>query len=427
MVCPNYQQYIALLRREIVPALGCTEPAAVALAAANAREALGRAPEAIEVRASGNILKNGMGVGIPGTGTVGLQVAAALGAIAGNPGKGLEVLGGLSGDDIRTALEMVETRRVTVQLAEVQEKLYIDVRCQSGISTARAVISGAHANIVSVERDGNILLGRSEPAVGVEGREDIGPELSLEGICEFSNAVSVDDVRFILDGAQMNRALAEEGLRAEYGLGVGRKTVGYVERGLYPPGLIADVVSFTAAAVDARMAGADLPAMSNSGSGNQGITVMLPVLKTAERLGRAEEDLIRALVLANLVAIHLKRHLGILSALCGVVCAATGASCGITRLLGGDSRHISSAVKNMIANLSGMVCDGAKSGCALKASTGAAAAVEAALLAADGVEVSHNDGIIERDIENTIRNFGILGKQGMRETDRVILGIMTCK
>lgn len=427
MQAQDYTQYIALLRREVVPALGCTEPAAVALAAAKARETLGRDPEMIEVLASGNIIKNGMGVGIPGTGAVGLQVAAALGAIAGKSARGLEVLGGVSGDEILRALEMVSARRVVVTVADVPEKLYIDVRCTAGEFSARAVISGTHANIVSVERDGLTILDRNGSSSETVSGDDLLPGLTVDDIVAFSETVLLEDIRFILDGAAMNRALAEEGLRAEYGLGVGRKTVAYVERGLYPPGLIADVVSFTAAAVDARMAGADFPAMSNSGSGNQGITVMLPVVKAAERLGKSEEELARALVLANLVAIHLKRHLGVLSALCGVVCAATGASCGITRLLGGESRHVSYAVKNMIANLSGMICDGAKSGCALKASSGAAAAVEAALLAADGVEVSHNDGIIERDIEKTIRNLGVLGTHGMSETDRVILGIMTCK
>ena len=418
---------ISLLKRDCVPALGCTEPTAVALAAAKACEILGRAPETVEIRASGNIIKNGMGVGIPGTGAIGLHVAAALGALAGKSERGLEVLEGVTGEDIRKSLALVEARKVTVSIADTPEKLHIEAICRSNGDSARVIISGSHTNIVLVERNDSAIFEKPIGPSEVAGEEDDVPVLSVKIICDFCNEAKFEDIRFILDGAEMNRAIADEGLRGEWGLQVGKNVLEHVKKGYYPSGLLSDVVSFTAAGVDARMAGADLPAMSNSGSGNQGITVMLPVVKAAERLGKSEEELARALVLANLVAIHIKRHLGVLSALCGVVSAATGASCGITRLLGGGTREVSCAIKNMIANISGMICDGAKPGCALKVSTGAAAAVESALLAADSIEVSRHDGIIDSDIEKTIANLGELGTVGMNETDRVILGIMTCK
>lgn len=423
----GHSSIIALIKRDVVPALGCTEPVAVALAAAKARDILGRAPESIEILASGNIIKNGMGVGIPGTGAIGLHVAAALGAVAGKPERGLEVLGGLTREDIQTSLRMVEDRKVTVGVADTPEKLHVEAVCRSGSDSARVVISGGHTNIVRTERNGAVLMEKNTGEVEYQDSDEELPELTVKKIFEFSTTAAFEDIRFILDGAKMNRLLAEEGLRGEWGLQVGRKVMEHVEKGFYPSGMLSDVVSFSAAGVDARMAGADLPAMSNSGSGNQGITVMVPVLRMAERLGKSEEDLARALILANLVAIHIKRHLGVLSALCGVVSAAAGASCGMTYLLGGGVREVSYAIKNMVANISGMICDGAKPGCALKVSTGVGAAVESALLAADGVEVSHHDGIIEKDIEKTIANLGELGTVGMNETDRVILGIMTCK
>ncbi len=423
----DFPRIVALLKRDCVPALGCTEPTAVALAAAKAREVLNREPESLEILASGNIIKNGMGVGIPGTGAIGLHVAAALGALAGKPDRELEVLEGITGEDIRKSLAMVEAKRVTVLIADTPEKLHIEAVCRSENDSARVVISGGHTNIVLVERNGDALFQKLAVSPAASEEEDAAPSLTIRKICTFSNEASFEDIRFILEGAKMNSAIADEGMRGEWGLQVGKKVREHVEKGYYPSGLLSEVVSFTAAGVDARMAGADLPAMSNSGSGNQGITVMLPVVKAAERLGKSEEELARALVLANLVAIHIKQHLGVLSALCGVVSASTGASCGITRLLGGGTREISCAVKNMIANISGMICDGAKPGCALKVSTGAAAAVESALLAADGIEVSRHDGIIDNDIEKTIANLGELGTRGMNETDRVILGIMTCK
>ncbi|MHB9029092.1 MAG: L-cysteine desulfidase family protein [Candidatus Latescibacterota bacterium] len=423
----DHTSIISLLKREVVPALGCTEPAAVALSAAKARETLGCMPETVEVWASGNIIKNGMGVGIPGTGATGLQVAAALGAIAGISERGLEVLEGITGSIIEESLRMVEEKKVTIYVKDIPEKLYIETVCRANGESARVVISGGHTNITLVERNGGALYERE--GVTADTGETLPEETPLDmgRIFEFSTTADFEDIRFVLESAEMNRTIAEEGLRGDYGLRVGKKIVDYIEKGFYPNGLTSDVISFTAAAVDARMAGANLPAMSNSGSGNQGITVTLPVVKAAERLGKTEEELARALTLAHLVSIHIKQHLGVLSALCGVVSAATGASCGITLLLGGGLPQVCYAVKNMIANISGMICDGAKPGCALKVSTGAGAAVEAALLAADGVEVSQFDGIIEKDIEKTIRNLGELGTKGMHETDRVILGIMTCK
>lgn len=422
-----YESFIALLKKEVVPALGCTEPAAVALAAAKAREALGRVPESVEVRASGNVIKNGMGVGIPGTGAIGLHVAAALGAVAGKAERGLEALEGVSREEIARALAMVEEGSVSVGVAETEEKLFIEAICHAGDESARVIISGGHTNIILIERGGKTIFEKTAGTAKKTGPLGDNAPLTVSNIYDFSTTAKLDDIRFVLAGAEMNRAMAEEGLRFPYGLGVGRKMAGYIEKGFYPGGIVSDVTSFTAAAVDARMAGVELPVMSNSGSGNQGITLTLPVVKVAERLGKSEEQLIRALTLSNLISIHIKRKLGVLSALCGVVSASTAASAGITLLLGGNKRQVGYAIKNMIANISGMICDGAKPGCALKVSTGSGAAVESALLAVDGVEASHHDGIIEKSIEKTIDNLCELGAKGMAETDQVILGIMTCK
>ena len=239
--------------------------------------------------------------------------------------------------------------------------------------------------------------------------------------------VEYDRIKFILEGATMNKAIAEEGLQGDYGLQVGRKILKNIEQGLLTHGLMTDAMLYAAAAADARMAGSKFPAMSNSGSGNQGITVMLPVVVLAEKLRKNDEELARALILSNLIAVYIKSYLGVLSALCGVVVAATGASCGMTYLLGGNYENITYAINNMTGNITGMICDGAKLGCAFKVSIGVAAAVECALLAIDGISVPGHDGIVEDDIEKTIRNLTDVGSKGMTETDKLILEIMTCK
>jgi len=420
---------IDLIKKEVVPALGCTEPIAVALACANARRLLDARPEAISVLASGNILKNAMGVGIPGTGEKGLFIAAALGALGGDPDGGLEVLTGVERRSIAAARELVRNGKVTVAQKDVPELLYVEVTCTAGDNTATVVIRDTHTNIVRTERNGDVLFDSTrESEDGGSLSVSLGIDwLNVQKIYEFAETVPVEDIHFLLECLEVNRALSREGLENEYGLQIGRKLQQNIRKGILTAGMMNDAVIVTTAAIDARMAGSELPAMSNSGSGNQGITAMLPVSIAADRLGCSEEELLRALALSNLITIYIKSFLGSLSALCGVVVAATGASCGITHLLGGDYTAICYAINNMTGNITGMICDGAKPGCAFKVSTGVIAAFEAAFLAVDGITISGMDGIVETDIEKTIRNLTEVGSKGMTETDLMIQRIMVCK
>jgi len=427
----DFQLYIDAFNSEVVPALGCTEPIAVALAAATSAKLLGRPVERAEIALSGNIMKNGLGVGIPGTGMVGLPIAAALGIKGGDPSKELEVLCGVTKEHIAAAKEMVKKGEIAVSMKEKVDKLYIEAICFSGKECARTVICGSHTNIVLTELNGKIISQKSCNAFSFDWNENSQKtqeyHMTVEGIWNFINKVPLEKIRYVLEGAEMNKKIALEGLSGDYGLRVGKTLRLNVQKGLLADDLANYAMSLTAAASDARMAGCTLSVMSNSGSGNQGITVMMPIVATAERLGSSEEKLIRALYLGNLIAIHLKEFMSKLSALCGTVTASTGAACGITYLMGGNLSQINYAIKNMIGNISGMICDGAKAGCALKVSTTINAALQSALLAIENIEISETDGIIERDIEKTIKNLATVASVGMEKTDEVILDIMTCK
>jgi L-cysteine desulfidase/glycosidase len=427
----DFQLYIDAFNSEVVPALGCTEPIAVALAAATSAKLLGRPVERAEIALSGNIMKNGLGVGIPGTGMVGLPIAAALGIKGGDPSKELEVLCGVTKEHIAQAKEMVKKGEIAVSMKEKVDKLYIEAICFSGKECARTVICGSHTNIVLTELNGKIVSQKSCNAFSFDWNENSQKtqeyHMTVEGIWNFINKVPLEKIRYVLEGAEMNKKIALEGLSGDYGLRVGKTLRLNVQKGLLADDLANYAMALTAAASDARMAGCTLSVMSNSGSGNQGITVMMPIVATAERLGSSEEKLIRALYLGNLIAIHLKEFMSKLSALCGTVTASTGAACGITYLMGGNLSQINYAIKNMIGNISGMICDGAKAGCALKVSTTINAALQSALLAIENIEISETDGIIERDIEKTIKNLATVASEGMEKTDEVILDIMTCK
>ncbi len=434
-------EIISLIKKEVKPALGCTEPIAVALAAAKAVEIIedrcscckdGRwrleADFDVEVAVSGNILKNGMGVGIPGTGMVGLYIASALGTVCGKSEYGLEVLHDLDSNAISRAKELVEGKKIKINIADTTHKLYIKVAVKiNGEHCASAVIKDDHDNIVELCFDDNVLLrsdGREEDQKCGEER-NITP--TIREIYDFAREAEYDDIRFILESRDLNMQLAQEGLKGEYGLKVG-KTISCSKYGeVFGEDFMSYAMALTAAASDARMAGCTLPAMSNSGSGNQGITVTMPVIAYAVKYGVNDEELARALVLSHLVAIHIKGYLGKLSALCGCVIASTGAACGITYLRGGSYGQICSAIKNMIGNITGMVCDGAKVGCAMKVASGVSSAIQSAVLAMEGICISENDGIIERDIEKTIHNLGRIGSVGMQNTDSMILDIMVCK
>lgn len=435
-------EIIELIKKEVKPALGCTEPIAVALAVAKAVEILEdkcrccsqgwrmTADFRIRVEVSGNILKNGMGVGIPGTGMVGLHIASALGAVCGKTEYRLEVLHDLNEEAIARAKQIVSDGKVNVGLADTPRKLFVKayVTTAEGHS-ASALIEDDHDNIVETWFDDTVLdSSREEGGNGDESTKttlDYG--LTVREILEFSAGVPFEDIRFILESRDMNLALAKEGLAASYGLRVGHTIMSEKYRQVFGSDFMSYAMAMTAAASDARMAGCTLPAMSNSGSGNQGITVTMPVIAYSLKYDADDEQLARALVLSHLVAIHIKGYLGKLSALCGCVIASTGAACGIVYLRGGSYTQICSAIKNMIGNITGMVCDGAKVGCALKVASGVSCALQSAVLAMEGICISESDGIIEKDIEKTIRNLGEIGSKGMQSTDNMILDIMVCK
>ncbi|MEG1586539.1 MAG: L-serine ammonia-lyase, iron-sulfur-dependent, subunit alpha [Bacteroidales bacterium] len=426
--------YIALLKSEVKPALGCTEPIAVALAVAKATEILkeqGEKPAKITVEVSANILKNAMGVGIPGTGMNGLYIASALGACCGKSAYGLEVLREVSPEQVAIAQQMVAANRVEIKLSQEDVKLYIRASCWSTHHTTSATIRDNHDCITEVTLDGVCLVAserENADASAVSDQPDARKlGLTVASIFQFAMEAPIAEIAFIKESACLNRAIAEEGLKHNYGLQIGKTIRNRSHESIFGQGVLTYAMSMTAAAADARMAGCTLPAMSNSGSGNQGITVTLPVVAVADKLNSSEERVTRALVLSHLIAIHIKTYLGRLSALCGCVVASSGAACGITYLMGGGYTEVTFAIKNMIGNITGMVCDGAKAGCALKVSSGTSSAVQSAILAVDKICISENDGIIEQDIEKTIYNLGKVGTTGMQNTDHIMLNIMVNK
>lgn len=420
------RKIIDLINCEVVPAIGCTEPIAVALCTARAAETLGAEPERITVRLSANILKNAMGVGIPGTGMIGLPIAVALGALIGRSEYRLEVLRDVTPEAVERGREMIDRRCISIGLKEgVCEKLYIEAEVEADGHRAVAVIAGGHTDFVFVSRDGEVLFDKRTPA---ECDDEAGEvPLTLARVWDFAMTSPVDELRFILETRRLNMAAAERSFAGEYGHCVGRTLRCDRERKVMGDSIFTRILSYTSAACDARMAGAMIPVMSNSGSGNQGIAATLPVAVYADEMQATEEQTIRALALSHLTVIYIKQSLGRLSALCGCVVAATGSSCGITYLMGGGYDQAAAAVKNMIANLTGMICDGAKPSCAMKLTSGVSTAVLSAMMAMDGRCVSPVEGIIEEDVDRCIRNLTTIGREGMDETDRLVLRIMTNK
>ena len=427
MFSPNERaKIIALINREVVPAIGCTEPIAVALCTARAAELLDTQPEKIEVRLSANILKNAMGVGIPGTGMIGLPIAVALGALVGRSEYRLEVLRDVTPEAVGRGARYIDEKRVCISLKEdIAEKLYIEVEASAGERRAVAVIAGGHTAFVYLERDGEVLLDKRTASVAEEEAGEV--PLTLRRVWDFAMTAPLDELRFILETRRVNKAAAERAFAGEFGHCVGRTLRCERERRVMGDSIFSRILSYTSAACDARMAGAMIPVMSNSGSGNQGIAATLPVVVYADETAADEEHTIRALVLSHLTVIYIKQSLGRLSALCGCVVAATGSSCGITYLMGGAYEQVAAAVKNMIANLTGMICDGAKPSCSMKLTSGVSTAVISAMMAMDGHCVTPVEGIIEEDVDKCIRNLTAIGRDGMNETDRLVLGIMTHK
>lgn len=420
------QRIINLVKREVVPAIGCTEPVAVALCVAKATETLGKRPQKIAVSLSANILKNAMGVGIPGTGMIGLPIAIALGALVGKSDYQLEVLRDITPEAVEEGKSFIEEKRINITLKEnIDEKLYIEVYCENGDDNAVAVIAGGHTSFVYLKRNTEILLDKKCERIGSCSSTQL--DLNLRKVYDFAVTAPLNEIRFILDAARLNKAAAESSFKGDYGHGLGKMLKGTYEQKILGDSIFSHILSYTSGACDARMAGAMIPVMSNSGSGNQGISATLPVLVYAEESGKPEEALIRALMMSHLTVIYIKQSLGRLSALCGCVVAATGSSCGITYLMGGTYQQIAYAVQNMIANLTGMICDGAKPSCALKVTTGVSTAVLSAIMAMENRCVTSVEGIIDEDVDQSIRNLTRIGSEGMNETDKLVLDIMTGK
>lgn len=419
-------QIVEILKLETIPALGCTEPVACALACARCKEELGAVPDKIEVFVSGNIYKNGMGVGIPGTGMTGLPIAAALGAVCGKTEYGLQVLQEVSAcNNLGVAKELLEKNAVVVRLKEdAPDKLYAEAVCTKGNDVVRTVIIHAHTNIILVEKNGKAVFKKDYTPVTAQKNDRT--ELSVARIWKFIHEIDIAEIEFLLEGAEMNKAISDEGLRSAYGLQIGKTLQENIDKGLLENDFLNNALIRATAASDARMDGCEKPVMTNSGSGNQGITVYLPVVVAAEQFGSSREQLIRALALSNLISAHIHYYMGHLSALCGILIAGTGSASAITYLMGGTYEQMVNTIKTMCSNLTGMMCDGAKQGCALKVYSGVSAAVQASLLSMRGIK-THNDGIIEEDIEKTIKNVGIIGTVGMEQTDRTILNIMCNK
>lgn len=420
------EKIISLVKNEVVPAVGCTEPMAVSLCVAKATELLGKAPEKIDVMLSANILKNAMGVGIPGTGMIGLPIAVALGALIGKSEYGLEVLKDVDDEAVERGKAFMNENRISIGLKEgISEKLYIEVLVKNGSDMAKAVISGGHTNFVLLVHNDDTVY-EAQHAAEDEADDDDG-WLTLSKVYEFATTAPLKEINFICQAKVLNEKAAEESLKGNYGHMLGKTLSQPLGKGIFGDTIFSHVISATACACDARMAGAPIPVMSNSGSGNQGICATLPVVKFAEENHNTEEELTRALMLSHLTAIYIKQSLGRLSALCGCVVASTGSACGITYLMGGGYDQITFAVKNMAANLTGMICDGAKPSCALKLASGVSTAVLSAMLAVQQKCVTSVEGIIDDDVDRSIHNLTRIGKDAMDETDRCVLEIMTSK
>ena len=417
---------LKLIQQEVIPAIGCTEPISVALCTAKATEILGTIPEKITVYLSANILKNAMGVGIPGTGMIGLPIAIALGALIGKSEYQLEVLKECTHEAVKRGKKMIDQKSISISLKEnIQEKLYIEVCWQTSQNHSTAIIAGEHTHFIYISKNNDVLLDKKLDENN--NHEEQILELNLQKVYDFATTSPINEIRFILESARTNKYAAEQSFKYDFGHSLGKTLRGKFEHKIMGDSIFSHILSYTSAACDARMAGAMIPVMSNSGSGNQGIAATLPIVIYAEENGKTEEELIRALILSHLTVIYIKQSLGRLSALCGCVVAATGSSCGITYLMGGKYPQITAAVKNMIANLTGMICDGAKPSCALKLTSGVSTAVLSAILAMEQKCVTSVEGIIENDVDQCIRNLTLIGSQGMNETDKIVLDIMTHK
>ena len=424
---PHIEECIlTTVKQEVVPALGCTEPISLALASAIARQYLGQLPDRIEAKVSPNLMKNGMGVTVPGTGTQGLSMAAAIGAIGGDPKGGLEVLKQITPEQVEQAKAMLNAGKVSVSIFETEHILYSEAALFAETESVRVRIAAHHTNVIYIEKNEQTIF--SKPcAVETGNLNEIFTALSAKDIFDFSMTVATEKIAFINDAAKLNCALSQEGLRTDYGLHIGRTLQKQIGKGLLSDDLLNRIVIETTAASDARMGGANLPAMSNSGSGNQGITATLPVIVVARHIKATEEQQTRALFLAHLMAIYIHSKLPKLSALCAVTTAAMGSCAGVAWLLTHKFEPISMAISSMIGDISGIICDGAANSCAMKVSTSVTSAYKSVLMALDDMQVTGDEGIVEHNIDRSINNLCNIASRSMQYTDRQVIEIMVSK
>lgn len=424
-----WQQYLQIIQQVVKPALGCTEPIAAAYAAAVAARQLGCEPGRLEVAVSDNLYKNSMGVYVPGTGKIGLAIAAAAGAIGGNADAGLEVLAAIQPAQVERAQQLIDAGKVQVSRTAAPEFIFCRVTVYGSDDkgeehSAEVTLCGGHTRIVEQRRDGEVTFTADQSQGGATGSICDGVDISIAAIYEFATQVEFEQIRFILKASELNGKLSAEGMNNPYGLEIGRTMQQNINAGLIGEDVMNRIVMMTAAASDARMGGATLPAMSNFGSGNQGIAATIPVMVIAERFVASEEQLARALIMSHLGAIYIKSHYPPLSAFCGNTVTSAAASMAMVYLAGGSFEQSCFAIQNVLSDSAGMVCDGAKASCAMKVSTSSGAAVRGFLMALNSHSVS-GQGIVAGNVDQTIRNVGQMVKEGMSATDSTIIDIMS--
>lgn len=422
------KELISMLKAEVKPAVGCTEPVALALACAKAKELLGEEVVKNTMLVSPNVYKNGMCVGIPGTNRLGLKIAAAMGIIGGHSENGLSVLETLTEEEVLESEKYMDINPISISPADTKEKVYIEVSLEGKNHKSKVIIRTKHDNFVFLQKDEEILL---DERVEVEAKQDntkkenLLDTVTIKELVENVEKIDLKDIEFLLDGIKMNEEMANYGLSKKTGIGVGYGIKKSMEQGLLGDDVINYAMMITAGASDARMAGVKMPVMSSNGSGNHGLTAILPIVAYNKKFPQTEEKLAKSLAISHLVTAYVKNFTGRLSAVCGCgVAASTGATAGIAWLMNGEIRQIEGAIENMIANLSGMICDGAKAGCALKLASAASAAVQSAIIANNECYVPPMNGIVGAKVEESIQNLGKVSDKGMYVTDEVIINVM---
>lgn len=431
------KELIEMLVAEVKPAVGCTEPVAVALACAKAKELLGEDIEENRILVSPSIYKNGMCVGIPGTDRLGLKIAVAMGFIGGHSENGLTVLETLSQAEVEESEKYMDTTPIDVVPAQTKDKVFIEVNLRGKNNIAKVVIKEKHDNFVYLQKNQEVLLDTGdynpeeeikvadENTTITKKKETLMDTTNVKEIVKNVENMEFEDIKFLLDGVKMNLEMADYGLEHKAGIGVGFGIKKAKEEGYMADDLMTEAMMLTAAASDARMAGIKMPVMSSNGSGNHGLTAILPIVAYNNKYPQSDERLAKALAISHLITGYIKNYTGRLSAVCGCgVAASTGSAAGIAWLMDEDIAHIKGAIENMIANLSGMICDGAKAGCALKLSSAASAAIQSAIIAKQGFHVPPKNGIVGDKVEESIKNLGKVSDEGMQITDEVIIDVM---